>query len=229
MKRVRFSHHAIGILVAIATVGGATWMAPAATAQDALLREQGNLESLLRQHTFSGTAGQKVVISILSTDFSGALTVLAPNGTELASSEGFSRDPNQTSVFLDLPTDGDYVIVARSPFGMPGNYTVQVRVATPYDEAYTRGNNLLFQGNYRAAIEALSEAIVLDPDQPDAYLDLADAVYGEATRLQPDELEAVTTNYLRAAELYEQQGNLEQAQALREQVQFFQEISGGAF
>lgn len=229
MERVRFSSHAVGLLVAIATVGGVVWTAAPATAQTPILQEQGNLESLLGRHMFSGTAGQEVVISILSTDFSGALTVLAPNGTELASNEGFSRDPSVSSIYLTLPNDGDYTILARSPFGAPGSYTVQVRVATPYDAAYTRGSNLLFQGDFRGAIEALTEAISLDPNQPDAYLDLADAIYGEATRLQPDEIEAVTSNYLQAADLYEQQGNMQQAEMLREQVRFLQDFSNGGF
>ncbi|MEO1211125.1 MAG: tetratricopeptide repeat protein [Cyanobacteria bacterium J06638_20] len=229
MKRVRFSSHAVGLLVAIATVGSIAWNAPTATAQDSILQEQGVLESLVGRHVFSGTAGQAVVISIMSTDFSGGLTILDPTGTELVSNEGFARDPNVSTVFVTLPSDGDYTIVARSPFGAPGDYTVQVRVATPYDEAYERGNQLLLQGNYREAIEAFEEAVSLDPSQPAAYLNLADAVYGEATRLQPNELESISSNYLRAADLYEAQGNLEQAEILREQVRFLQEISTGGF
>ena len=229
MKRVRFSSHAVGLLVAIATVGGIIWNAPTATAQEPILQEQGNLESLLGRHIFSGTAGQEVVISLMSNDFSGGLTILGPNGTELVSNEGFSRDPSVSSLFLTLPSDGDYTIVARSPFGAPGDYTIQVRVATPYDEAYERGNSFLLQGNYQEAIDAFTEAISLDPSQPAAHLNLADAIYGEATRLQPDELETIAANYLRAAELYEEQGNMEQAEMLREQVRFLQEISTGGF
>lgn len=224
MIRMMVPTRAVGFLAAIATLVGGGLLPSVAWAQTPILQRDGNLQSLQGEHIFNGTAGQQVTISLTSEEFDGALTLMAPNGTELAQNEDYARSPNPTIV-ITLPSSGAYKILARSSYGQAGTYTVQVRTATPYDTAYARGVTLVQEGNYIEAIAAFQEAIQAEPSQPIAYLDLADAVYAEATRLQPDELTTVISNYRRAADLYEQQGNAEMAQMLREQISYLEQIS----
>lgn len=219
----------LGILLTVATVLTSATLtlttAQRASADISPLRQTGVLESIQGTHTFSGTAGQLVLITVTSDDFDSSLTVLAPDGaelgTELATSDNFGRSLNP-SVVLTLPTTGDYQLIARSPYGQAGAYEVSVRVATPYDQVYANGLSLVANGDYSGAIAAFNQAIQLDPKQPSPYLDLADAIYTEATTLKPEEQEGVVSNYLRAADLYEQAGDTEMAASLREQASYFQ-------
>ncbi len=223
-----FSFKPLGLLLAVTTVATAatlTLAAQRASAEISPLRQTGVLETLQGTHTFSGTAGQLVLITVISDDFDSALTVLAPDGAdlgaELLTNDNFGRSLNP-SVVLTLPTTGDYQLIARSPYGQGGTYEVSVRVATPYDQAYANGLSLVAAGNYSGAIAAFNQAIQLDPKQPSTYIDLADAIYTEATTLKPEEHEDVVSNYRRAADLYEQAGNSEMAESLREQASYFQ-------
>lgn len=228
MSRFSVKACTLGLLTAIATSVGVALLPTAATAQTAILETSGDLRSLGGDHVFSGTAGQSVAISLTSTEFDGGLTLLAPNGMELATNEDYARSINPTIV-ITLPSTGDYQIMARSPYGAPGAYTVQVRVATAFDQAYFQGVTLMQAGNYTEAIAAFTEATEVDSTQPVAFLDLADAVYAEATRLKPEEQAVVVANYRRAAELYEQQGNTDMAQMLRDQLSYLEAVPSGGF
>jgi len=223
----RFLFKPLGILLTVSTVlvsglAAATLGVQRAAAEVTPLRQTGVLESVQGTHTFSGTAGQLVLITVVSEDFDSSLTVLAPNGDELATSDDFGRSLNP-SVVLTLPTTGAYQLIARSPYGQAGTYQVSVRVATPYDQAYANGLRFVIERNYPGAIAAFNEAIRLDSKQPSTYLDLADAIYTEATTLKPEESEGVISNYQRAADLYEQAGNTEMADSLREQASYYQD------
>ncbi len=219
-----FSFKPLGILLTVATVitsATLTLATQRASADISPLRQTGVLESVQGTHTFSGTAGQLVLVTVISDDLDSSLTILAPDGAELSTSDNFGRSLNP-SVVLTLPTTGDYQLIARSPYGQAGTYEVSVRVATPYDQAYANGLSLVGAGNYSGAIAAFNQAIQLDPKQPSTYLDLADAIYTEATTLKPEEQEGVVSNYRRAADLYEQAGDTEMAESLREQASYFQ-------
>jgi len=227
MTRVTFLTRAMGFLAAAATVTGGLGLPSPAWAQAPILEREGNLQPLQREHIFNGAAGQRVAITLTSDEFDGALTLFGPNGTELASNEDYARSTDPTIV-VTLPSSGAYKILARSSYGQAGTYTVRVRPATAYDEAYARGVALVQAGNFLEAIEAFNEAIELDPSQPVAYLDLADATYAEATRLQPQEAATIIGGYRRAADLYEQQNNLEMAQMLRDQASYLEQfVLGG--
>lgn len=228
MTRVMFPLRALGVLGAIATLAGSALLPAAALAQTPILEREGNLRSLQGEHIYNGTAGQQVAISLTSTEFDGALTLLGPNGTELATNEDYARSPNPT-IIITLPSSGAYKILARSSYGQAGSYTVSVRPATAYDEAYARGVTLVQSGNFLEAIDAFREATQADPSQPVAYLDMADALYTEATRLQPEEARTIVANYNRAADLYAQQGNAEMAQMLREQASYLEQSANGGF
>jgi tetratricopeptide (TPR) repeat protein len=223
-------------MMALATIigGGAMLMAPAASAQE-LLREQGTLQPSQDEYTFTGTAGQAIAITMYSEEFDTVLALQDSNGAEIAFNDDYGRSLNST-IITTLPADGTYTVVARSFSGAGGNYTLTVRPATEYEQAYSLAFEYYMAGEFDQAIEAFGAAIAIDPDQPIAYTDRADARWGQFyTNLgddfnfeQPPELpaelvEAITEDYERAAELYEQAGDPDTAAALREQLMFLQQ------
>ncbi|MGG6295985.1 tetratricopeptide repeat protein [Leptolyngbya sp. AN02str] len=212
--------------VAVAVLGGMLGTPTVGLAQSAdavILQQTGNLKPQESTHIFNGTANQAVAIFMADAAFDGSLVLRGPDGAEVASNEDYGRSPDPTIV-VRLPATGAYTIVARTAFGREGGtYTVRVREATAYDFAYADGSTKFQQGDYAGAIASLREAIRLDPDQPAPHLDLAEAIYAEATRLQPDESRAIVEHYLRAADLYERQGNIEQATSLREQASYYEQ------
>lgn len=219
----RFLFKPLGFLLTISTVLVSTLPnAQRAAAEVTPLRQTGVLESVQGTHTFSGTAGQVVLITVTSDELDTSLTVLAPNGETLASNDDFGRSLNPSAV-LTLPTTGAYQLIASSPYAQSGTYRVSVRIATPYDQAYAKGLQLVSERNYAEAIAAFNEAIRLDAKQPSTYLDLADAIYTDATTLKPEERQGIVSNYQRAADLYEQAGNTEMANSLREQASYYQD------
>src|SRR5687768_1207292 len=123
MTRLMFPLRVLGVMGAIATLAGGALLPSVALADTPILERDGNLRSLQGEHIYNGTSGQRVAISLASTEFDGALTLLGPNGAELASNEDYARSPNPTIV-ITLPSTGAYKILARSSYGQPGNYTV---------------------------------------------------------------------------------------------------------
>ncbi|NJO41808.1 MAG: tetratricopeptide repeat protein [Cyanobacteria bacterium CRU_2_1] len=189
---------------------------PSQTPSQTIFEEQGSLQPMQHEHTFSGTKGQSVTISMISAEFDTFLALIDPDGQELAINDDYARSLNSTIV-VTLPKDGTYKIVARSFSGQGGNYTVTVNPATEYDQAYSRGVNAYIEGDVGEAIEALSEAIEIDPDQPVTYLDRGDLYYEQG------EIDAVIADYQKAADLYEEAGDMTTAQMLREQITYIQE------
>jgi len=220
MRNRRFQYKRLGLLLALST--GLSWVSlglplQRALANDWILYQEGNLQALVGTHTFAGTAGQTVAIALRTQGFTGAVTLVAPNGDEIASNEYYGRSGVPTIV-TTLPSSGAYKILARSPYGQAGAYTVNVRIATAYDQAFSRGIQLNLQGDYAGAIAAFNEAIRADPQNPDAYVELGDLLYAEAMRLKPEEARSIVLAYERAAAAYERQGNQEMAQMLRDQI-----------
>ncbi|BAU44810.1 tetratricopeptide repeat protein [Leptolyngbya sp. O-77] len=220
MRNRRFQYKRLGLLLALST--GLSCVSLGLPLQRALangwiLYQEGNLQPLVGTHTFAGTAGQTVAIALRVNGFTGAVTLIAPNGDEIASNEYYGRSGVPTIV-TTLPSSGAYKILARSPYGQAGTYTVNVRVATAYDLAFSRGVQLNQQGDYAGAIAAFNEAIRADPQNPDAYVELGDLLYAEAMRLKPEEVRSIVSAYEQAAAAYERQGNQEMAQMLREQI-----------
>jgi len=205
------------VLATAIALGSLSWasMAPAVRAQETLFEEQGTLQPMEDEYTFSGTAGQAVAISMSSDVFDTLLMLRGPNNQEIAMNDDYARSLNSTIV-MTLPTTGTYTVVARSFSGQGGPYRISVRPATAYDQAYARGLDQIRNGQLEEAIAAFTEAIGEDPNQPVAYLDRGDAYYGQGN------IEAVVADYTRAADLYEQAGDTMMADSLREQIGFIQ-------
>ncbi|MBD1870134.1 PPC domain-containing protein [Cyanobacteria bacterium FACHB-471] len=212
----------IGVLIAAATLLSGTLLLPAYPARaQALLEQEGTLRSSEGEHTFSGEAGQSVMITVTSPDFDTTLTLLDPNGAEIAYNDDYARGLNSTIVYT-LPTSGTYKVVARSLSGTGGSYELVVADATAYDQAYYRGIAARQEGNYAAAIAAFDEAIRIDSSQPAIHLDRADVLQAQAQQLRPEEREAIVESYERAIELYEQAGDTANAQLVREQLTYLE-------
>jgi tetratricopeptide (TPR) repeat protein len=210
----------IGVLMAAATLFSGTLLLPVYPVRaQALLEQEGTLRSAEGEHTFSGEAGQAVKITVTSPDFDTTLSLLDPSGAELAFNDDYARGLNSTIVYT-LPTSGTYKVVARSLSGTGGSYEVVVADATAFDQAYFRGVAARQEGDYTAAIAAFDEAIRLDPSQVAIHLDRADALYAQAQQLRPEEREAIRQSYERAIELYEQAGDEENAQLVRDQLMY---------
>jgi serine protease Do len=81
-------------------------------------------DGFYRRYTFSGQAGQRVAIRLISRDFVPKFSVDVPGSSEMIESEA---DSLNVEMLLFLPTDGLYTIQvkARNPVGQ-GNYLLTV-------------------------------------------------------------------------------------------------------
>lgn len=189
---------------------------------DVILQEDATLQPIYQEHTLTATAGQALNISVTSDQFDTVLSLLNPDGEEIAYNDDYGGSLNST-IITTIPEDGDYTIQVRAFGGMQfGDYTLTVSVATPYEAAYGEGWNLYLMGDYEGALEALDRAIALDPDQPDAYLARVDVLYGLAQMLRPEEREALIENYRRLQEVYERTGNTEGAQSIQAEIEYLE-------
>lgn len=228
-RQPQFKH--LGLMfstLAIAAGISAAFPGSRAMAQE-ILREQGTLNPTQDEYTFTGTAGQAIAVTMESADFDTVLVLLDANDQEVSFNDDFGRSLNSTIV-TTLPSDGEYKVIARSFSGQGGSYSISVRPATDYEQAYSNALNLSMAGDFNAAIDAYTEAIELDPSQPVPYMDRADArwsqVYasqenaeaGEEMTPAPEVLSSIIDDYRKAADLYEQAGEAELAQSIREQI-----------
>jgi len=205
------------VLAAVLVLGGSSWVtATRPAAAQVLFEEQGTLAPMQDEYTFVGKAGDTVTISMTSADFDTLLVLQSPAGQEIASNDDYARSLNSTIV-ITLPSNGMYRVLARSFSGQGGNYLVTVRPATPYDQAYARATEVYRAGDMNAALTAFNEAIRLDSSRPEVYLDRGDVHYAQGN------LNGTRADYQRAIALYEQQGNSDMAQMLREQLTYLNE------
>lgn len=205
-----------GLATAIAFSGVSLVAAVPAVRAQVLFEEQGTLSPMQDEHTFEGTAGQAVVISMSSDMFDTVVVLVGPDGQELAFNDDYARSLNSTIV-TTLPATGTYTVLARSFSGQGGPYSLAVNPATPYDLAYFRAYETSRNGQFEEAIAAFSEAIAINPNVPMTYLERGDAYYAMGN------IDAVVADYTRAAELYEQAGDSEMAESLRQQLLYIQE------
>ncbi|MEO1095440.1 MAG: tetratricopeptide repeat protein [Cyanobacteria bacterium J06638_28] len=214
-------------------VGGGVGLTTQAQAQS-IFERQDTLEPV-QSYTVEMTAGEFVAIAMTSDDFDPWLRLLGPNGEEVAFNDDFGGTLNARIVY-NVPTSGEYTIIAKSFDEQGGVYDLQVRAAETYEVAFYEAQIHAQEGDYEAAIADYSEVISLEPDIPEAYLGRADAYFGQAqAQLQaqglvlgsPDDLapatrDAIIADFEQAATLYEAAGDSFTAQSIREQVQQLQ-------
>jgi tetratricopeptide (TPR) repeat protein len=208
------------LVIASTMLGEMLLFAPTAAAQaptnQPLLEQQGTLQPVQEEYRFTGKKGQSVTISMSSDEFDTVLSLLDSKGKEIATNDDYARTLNSTIV-ISLPSDGTYTVLARSLSGEGGNFTVAVKPATAYEQAYARAVDLYMQGKLQEATDAYSEVIRLDPNQPIAYLDRGDVYYAQGN------VKALVNDYQKAIELYKKAGDQDTVQMLQGQLQYVQE------
>ena len=232
----KFSNKVTRGLVAAAALTGVAGIAHQAALAQALLQQEGTLAPMEDAYSFDGDAGQTMTIELQSEDFDPILLLKGPDGEVLTSNDAYGGTLNSTIV-IALPEAGTYNAVASSFSGQGGNYQIEIRPASEYEQVFSRAYNLNLSEDYGDSIEAYTAAIELNDTDPSAYFGRADArisqVYLEATEeiatpndLPQDVVDAVVADYLKAADLLEQQGQAGPAASLREQADYFSGSAG---
>ncbi len=202
----------------------------AALAQ-ALLQQEGSLAPMEDTYTFDGEVGQSMTIELKSEEFDTVLLLKGPDGEILTSNDDYGGTLNSTIV-VELPESGTYSAIASSFSGQGGSYQIEVRPASEYEQVFSRAYDLSVSEDYDDSIEAYTAAIALDDTVPSAYLGRAEATINRAyltstvdiagpTDLPQAVIDSVVADYLKAADLLEQQGQAGPATSLREQAQYF--------
>ena len=81
---------------------------------------------------------------------------------------------------------------------------------------YDLGVRYLSEGNYEEAVISFTKAIEIDEKYADAYLGRAQAYVGLGTE---EDLAKAQQDYATAADLYEEQGDTEKAEQVRDEAQ----------
>ncbi|MEM6837545.1 MAG: tetratricopeptide repeat protein [Cyanobacteria bacterium P01_C01_bin.120] len=225
-----------GLLATATVISGGLALGIAADADaQVILEEQGTIEPALQEYALAMEAGDVVAIIMTSEDFDTVLTLLGPNGEEVAFNDDYGGTLNSRIVYTAADS-GDYTIQSKSFDGEGGDFSIEVRPATEYEVAFSLAQTSVEVQDYEAAIAAYSEAIALDDSNPEAYLGRADAYFGQAqaaleaqgeiledpSDLEPDTRSAIVADFEEAAMLYESQGDSFTAQSLREQIQYIE-------
>ena len=218
-------------LMAAAVLTGVAGIAHQAALAQSLLQQEGTLAPMEDAYTFDGAAGQTMTIELQSEDFDPVLLLKGPDGEVLTSNDDYGGTLNSTIV-IELPEAGTYSAVASSFSGQGGSYEIEVRPASEYEKVFSRAYNLSLSEDYTDSIEAYTAAIALNDTDPSAFFGRADARINQAYLVAtaeidtPDDLpqnivDAVVADYLKAADLLEQQGEVGPAASLREQAEYF--------
>jgi tetratricopeptide (TPR) repeat protein len=216
MRNLRLRNLSL-LLAATVSLGSSIVLLPVSPAQaQVILQEQGTLQPTQAEYTFSGTEGQVVTIALTSPDFDTVLSLVDANNQEVASNDDYARSLNSTIV-VTLPRTGAYKVLARSFSGQGGNYSVVVKPATPYEQAYSQAYTMFQQGNFDTALTAYNQAIQLDPNQPIAYADR-----GDVRAAKGEQMASIVADYQHAIQLYQQAGDTDSVQMLQEQINYLQ-------
>lgn len=196
-----------------------------------ILEDQGTIEPAQQEYVIEAEAGDVLAIIVTSGDFDPVLSLLDANGEEVAVNDDFGGTLNSRIVYR-VATAGEYTIVARSFDGRGGDYALEVRPATDYEIAFSQAQTQSQNGDFDGAIAAYTEAIRLEPDNPESYLGRADAYFGQVSEAlgsieQPSDLPAearaaIIADYQKAAELFDAANDPLTAESLREQIEFLE-------
>lgn len=230
----RKTRWAAGLVVAALSAPGGMAIADESESQ-IILQDQGTIVPAQQEYPLSVNQGDVLAIIMTSEDFDTVLSLLGPDGEEVASNDDFGGTLNSRIVY-SAATAGEYTVVTKSFDGQGGDYDLEVRPATDYEVAYSRAQTQIQAGDYEGAIAAYTDAIRLEPSNPEPYLGRADAYFGRASanlQAQGDLLEApsdlsledrdaIVSDFRQAAELFEAAGDTDTAQSLREQIEFIE-------
>lgn len=226
----------LGPLAMVLTLSGGFWIGAASMANaQVILEEQGTIDPALQEYSFELEADDVVAITLTSEDFDTVLSLLGPDGQEVAFNDDFGGTLNSRIIYA-AETAGNYTVLAKSFDGQGGAFDLQVRPATEYEVAYNQAIASAASRDFEGAIAAYTEAIELDDSNPEAYLGRADAYFGQAqaqleaqgmaleepSDLEPDVREAIVADFREAADLYEAAGDPFTAESLREQIQYIE-------
>ena len=220
-------------LATVGTTAGAVLAVALATpiAAQTILEEQVEFQPQQDAYTFVAEAGQAVIIEMVSEEFDTFVTLLNPAGEILEQNDDYNGTP-QATIVIELPESGEYTLLAGSFYGqLGGSYQVSVKPASDHQLVYDRALELMQSEDYGEATEAYAAAILLMPNDPNAYLGQADAMLrhqalllGESFR-GPDDLPtdlraSIVESYERAAQLYAANGEGDFASLILEQAEF---------
>ena len=135
----------------------------------AVLEDDG---SYYATHTFEGTAGETLAISLSSDDFDTYLIVLGPNREMIAEADDGAGGTNSLLI-MTLPTTGTYITVANTyEAGETGPYRVEWRTASAVEQDLALANQLNRQsldlysaGRYNDAIPLAERALAINEAQ----------------------------------------------------------------
>lgn len=218
-------------LLAAAVLSGVAGIAHRAAFAQALLQQAGTLAPMEDTYTFSGESGDTMTIELKSDDFDPVLLLKGPDEAVLTSNDDYGGTLNSTIV-IELPESGEYSAIASSFSGQGGDYQIEVRPASEYEVVFSRAYDFSVSEDYDDAIEGYTAAIELNDSDPGAYLGRAEATVNRAyissdidiegpADWPDDVVESVVADYLKAADLLEQEGQAGPAESLREQAQYF--------
>jgi S1-C subfamily serine protease len=81
-----------------------------------------------QEHTFQGTAGQRVTISLESREFDSYLILIDPDGKKIGENDDASSDTLNAALVITLPSTGTYRVIANTYDSTGrGQYTLNVR------------------------------------------------------------------------------------------------------
>lgn len=81
-----------------------------------------------QEHTFQGTAGQRITISLQSREFDSYLILLDPDGKKIGENDDASSNTMDSALTVTLPSTGTYRIIANTyDSAGRGQYTLSVR------------------------------------------------------------------------------------------------------
>ncbi|MGF1521928.1 MAG: tetratricopeptide repeat protein [Leptolyngbyaceae cyanobacterium] len=225
-----------GLLAAVLALSGGSLASTAVRANaQTIFEDQGTLQPAQQEYPIDVEAGDVVAIVLTSEDFDTVLTLLGPDGEEVAFNDDFGGTLNSRIVY-SAKVSGTYTVITKSFDGQGGSYDLEVRPATEYEVSYSEAQASSQAGDYDAAIASFSEAIELDSSDPEAYLGRAEAYFARAyaeleaqglvleqpSDLSPEARDAIIADYQKAAELYEAAGDPFTADSLREQIEYIQ-------
>lgn len=220
-----------GLTAALIAVGVGIGSAAGALAQaEPFLEESGTIVPAEHSYTFEGTAGQAITITLESDEFDSVVSLNDAAGSEIAFNDDFGGTLNST-IFVTLPEDGVYTVIARSFSGEGGDYQLVVRLSTPFETTYNEAQGLGQQGDFEAAIARFTDAIALDDTQASGYLGRAEATLSRLYAEQGDSItnpldipldirEEIIADFEQAADLIAAGGDEERATYLREQAEY---------